>query len=388
MKKVALLTVGLSILTACTLATQQRNGKALTGSCAGMTQFDFICGAEKPEDLAHIPGTPWIIASGFAKGAGLKIIHNQRGIARAWFTGRSDQSNHHPIASDCAAAPDPALFTARGLNLRVVAPGKARLLVVNHGGREAIEIFEVDFSKADATPSLRWQGCVLMPPGQVGNSVASYSDGTILVTVLTRAGTTITDFVSGRATGDVWERKAGERALRLLPGTQLPGNNGIETARDDSGFYVVAFGPREIVAYARSDTRQPLWRAQAPDFMPDNIHWDGDRLLLAVWFAMNPPAEAFARSSLAWLTPWHVIAVIWWRNWIQRRSDFPLLRKASAIPFSMVFPPRSSWMAMCGLVRISRIASLSIAGRLPETISRKLLRTSSYILLASPGKSA
>lgn len=281
MKRVALLTVGLSLLTACAPGTAPGNGRALTGRCAGTAQFSFICDAEKPEDLAHIPGTPWIVASGFAKGAGLKIIHSRTRVAHLWSTGRSDQIERRPINSDCASPPDPALFTARGLNLRVVAPGKARLLVVNHGGREAIEMFAVDFTVANAMPTLRWQGCVLMPPGQVGNSVASYSDGTILVTVLTRAGTTITDFVSGRATGDVWERKAGERALRVLPGTQLPGNNGIETARDDSGFYVVAFSLREIVAYARSDTRQPLWRAQAPNFMPDNIHWDGDRLLLA-----------------------------------------------------------------------------------------------------------
>ena len=40
-------------------------------ACAPTAQFDFVCGANKPEDLAHIPDTPWIVASGFATGAGV-----------------------------------------------------------------------------------------------------------------------------------------------------------------------------------------------------------------------------------------------------------------------------------------------------------------------------
>ncbi|WP_230461464.1 hypothetical protein [Sphingobium sp. CAP-1] len=235
----------------------------------------------KPEDLAHIPATPWIVASGFATGAGLKIVDSRTRIAKPWFEGRTDEVAPDPLYPDCTTPPDPTLFTARGLSLQVIAPGQARLLVVNHGGREAIEVFAIDYRDATARPSLRWQGCLAMPVGHVANSVASYSDGTVIATVLTRPGTSITDFVQGRATGGVYERAPGEAAFRLLPGTELPGNNGLETAKDDSGFYVIAFGLREVVAYDRRDTNRPLWRAQAPEFMPDNIHWDGDRLLLA-----------------------------------------------------------------------------------------------------------
>ncbi len=245
------------------------------------SQFRFVSGTMKPEDLAHIPGTRWVIASGFATGAGLKIVDNVSRRATIWFEGRPDQIDREPSPSDCSTPPDPALFTARGISLRVTATGRAQLLVVNHGGRESIERFQVDFTNATAQPRLRWQGCMRMPEGQVANAVASYRDGTVLATVLTRPGTTITDFVHGRITGAVYERTPGEGAFRLLPGTELPGNNGLETAREDSGFYVIAFGLREVVAYARRDTRQPIWRVTAPDFMPDNIHWDGDRLLLA-----------------------------------------------------------------------------------------------------------
>lgn len=264
-------------------------------SCAPTAQFAFICGAAKPEDLARIPGTPWLIASGFSTGAGLKLVDTQRRTATLWYRGRPDQADPEPAQTDCASPPDPALFTARGISLRVLSAGKAQLLVVNHGGREAIERFAVDFSRPDAAPILRWQGCLLMPPGQVANSVASYTDGTVLASVLTRPGTSITDFVAGRITGGVYQRAPGEAAFRLLPGTALPGNNGLETARDDSGFYVVAFGLRQVVAYGRHDTREPLWRITAPEFMPDNIHWDGDRLILAGMVRDEPSCGGLRR---------------------------------------------------------------------------------------------
>jgi hypothetical protein len=163
--------------------------------------------------------------------------------------------------------------------LRSIGETEHLLYVVNHGGRESIEIFRIDSSANQ--PLLYWIGCVLMPEATPANSVATWSDGTILASVLTRPGTSITDFVRGRTTGGVYEWRAGEATFRLLPGTELPGNNGIETALDDSEFYVVAFGWRAIVVFSRTDTLSPLRRATAPGFMPDNIHWDEGRLILA-----------------------------------------------------------------------------------------------------------
>ena len=68
----------------------------------------------------------------------------------------------------------------------------------------------------------------------------------------------------GDATGGVYQWRPGEREFRLLPGTRLPGNNGIETSADDREFYVVAFGWHAVVIYARDDTSQPLRKAIAP----------------------------------------------------------------------------------------------------------------------------
>jgi hypothetical protein len=99
--------------------------------------------------------------------------------------------------------------------------------------------------------------------------------------VLVHPGDTYADFVEGRNTGGVYEWVPGSEGFQLIPGTQLPGNNGIETAQDDSGFFVVAFGRHSVLRYSRRDRTAPPVEAVAPGFMPDNIHRHGDRLITA-----------------------------------------------------------------------------------------------------------
>lgn len=273
---------GLAVLAGSASCAHEVYETAPAAACGGEGPLSYICGSEKPEDLAAIPGTDWIITSGFAAGSGLKLVNARRRTLRQWFTGDDGQIAPLPERfPDCEAPPAASVFNARGISLRETGPGEAELYVVNHGGRESIEVFTVSWSQSGEAPRLTWRGCLRMPEGHVGNSVATYSDGTVLVTVLTRPGTTITDFVKGEKTGLVLERPAGARAFRPIPGTELEGNNGLETSRQDDGFYVVAFGTRQIVRFDRGDPSGPRWSVTAPEFMPDNIHWHEDRLLAA-----------------------------------------------------------------------------------------------------------
>lgn len=251
--------------------------------------LSFICNADRPEDLARIPGTRWIIASGFNRGSGLKLVHTQKATLRRMFDARADQiawdRKKYP---DCQTAPDPAEFNARGISLRRSGRGRAVLHVVNHGGRESVEVFEVRWASHHREPRLQWKGCLLMPAGHVGNAVATYRDGTVLVSVLTRPGTSITDFERGFATGGIYQRRPGDNAFRLIPGTELPGNNGLETSRDDKEFYVVAFGWRAVAIFDRNSVAGPKAAIKAPGFMPDNIHFDGGRLIAAGMISDEP----------------------------------------------------------------------------------------------------
>lgn len=254
----------------------------VAGVCqpAASDTLQFIRGAERPEDVARIPATRWLVFSGFSNGAGLKLVDSSAHTLRLWYSGAPEQIRHDQQAFPLCSSPLSAkTFNAQGISLRTITPSVHRLYVANHGGRESIEVFSID-ARADE-PKLTWTGCVPLPEGIAANSVATFSDGTILASVLTHPGTSITDFVLGKTTGGVYEWKPGSDRFNLLKGTELPGNNGIETSLDDKEFYVVAFGWRSVVVFSRADPSKPLRRAAAPGFMPDNIHWHEGRLLLA-----------------------------------------------------------------------------------------------------------
>lgn len=266
-------------------------------ACAAEPPLSYGCGVEKPEDVIRIGQGNWLVASGFAPGAGLKLVDMRNGEALPWYRGSKDQ-----VAWDrrrfgqCPGPLDPALFNARGLSVREMPGGLHRLLVVNHGGREAIEMFDIDRNKA--RPALTWRGCLPMPPGHVANSVASFSDGTILATILTRPGTDITDFVRGDVTGMVMAWRPGDSGFAPVPGTELPGNNGLETSPDDRHFYVVAFGWHAVLKFDRTRGGGPVARLTMPDFMPDNIHWVDGRLV-AAGMRLDEPACGGLRRIVA-----------------------------------------------------------------------------------------
>jgi hypothetical protein len=270
---------------------------AATAPCLPDSELEYVCGLEKPEDVLALPGTGWLIASGFAPGAEIKLVDTQTREFRRWFTGAAEQANwDRRRFPHCPGPLDPALFNARGLSLRKLGEGRWQLLAVNHGGREAVEAFEIAAGKGE--PRLTWRGCQPLPAGQVGNAVTSFADGAVLVTVLTRPGTTIGDFMLGRTTGGVWQWRPGEAAFALLLGTELPGNNGIEADPDQRRFYVVSFGLHAVLAFDRFDTAHPEQTVVAPDFMPDNIHWSDGRLLLA-GMRLDEPACGGLRKVVA-----------------------------------------------------------------------------------------
>src|SRR4051812_2322246 len=71
-----------------------RAGQPPDPACAASAELQFVCGAERPEDLARIPGSPWLIASGFSPGAGLKLIDTRSHTLRRWYAGSPDEITH------------------------------------------------------------------------------------------------------------------------------------------------------------------------------------------------------------------------------------------------------------------------------------------------------
>jgi hypothetical protein len=253
-------------------------------SCEPTGDVNYVCGPRNPEDLVLVPGTQWIVSSGMAEGAGFYLIDARGGAYSALgFTAR-----HDPMFASCATPPTAQTLNTHGLHIRATGTARARLSVVGHGAREAIEIFDVDAS--GARPTLTWRGCVPMPDGLAANSVASFADGSLVATVLFMPGTTFADaIVDLKPTGAVFEWSPGKPGFELVRGTELPANNGIEVSADGSEIYVASSGLQTIVAFSHSNPARQLRTTRPLGFTPDNVHLAPDGRLVTAGMANDVP---------------------------------------------------------------------------------------------------
>jgi hypothetical protein len=249
-------------------------------ACVSSVGLNFVCGLQAPEDLVRVPNTKWLIASALRSGSGLHLIDTQTKAAREFFSARVSSFQPDTTKFDSCPGPfDPARAGFVGLYLRPAGTDRYTLYAVHHGSRESIEAFEIDAH--GAAPSAAWIGCVLLPDKMPANSVAVFADGAIVATVVTLPGTTFEEMMSGHTTGVVMMWTPGSKQFRPLPGTELSGNNGIETSTDDREFYVAATGSMRVAAFSRADPSKPLRVTEAQAFRPDNLRRAGDRLIVA-----------------------------------------------------------------------------------------------------------
>jgi len=265
--------------------------------CAPSMGLSFVCGLDNPEDLIQVPGSKWLIASGMGSGAGLKLVDSAARTVHPFYTGAPAQIRQdRKWFARCPGAPDIKTFNTHGIALRpTTADGVYRLYAVMHAPLESIQVFAVD--ARGQTPQIRWTGCVPLPEDFRTNAVSALKDGTILVNVQMTGTTTNRDFIDGRPTGGVFEWKPGREGLRLLPGTELAGNNGFELSPDEREFYIAVSGTQTVAVYALADTAKPLRTVRTPWFNLDNIHWSNGRLI-AAGMMFDEPACGGTRKQI------------------------------------------------------------------------------------------
>ena len=265
--------------------------------CSSAGGLNFICGLQNPEDVVQIPQRDLLLATGMAPGAGLTLVNTRAKMASTLYVGsaRHDRARFR----DCPGPPDPKLAVLHGLALRpaanaqAAAPADVRYTVyaTHHGGRESVEVFELTFRPGAAEPALAWVGCVLLPPKLSANSVAAFSDGTLVATVLFLPGRTFEDAFAFRNTGIVLQWTPGAKTFVEMKGTELVANNGIDTSPDDQEFYVASTTMRRIYAFSRARPGAgPLRYAQLKDFGPDNVRWTADNRLITAGLVDDEPA--------------------------------------------------------------------------------------------------
>ena len=245
---------------------------AITASCAPSDGLHYICGPVASEDLARIPHSRWLIASGLNVGrpAHLFLIDTRRKSAAVLFPlGKPHLEMDAEFASSCTGPPDLARLSTDGLALRQGSGGVHRLYAANHGDRMAIEVFRVD-TRGAGSPRLRWIGCLPMPPHTLPNAVAALPDGGVLAISSYDPDDTSawSRMARGEPTGQIFEWRPG-RGFQALPRGATSGGNGLEASTDGRLIYASAWSAREIIVLSPSDGTR---RVIPLTFMPDNIH--------------------------------------------------------------------------------------------------------------------
>jgi len=283
--------MALAILSALSLAHPLHAQAPAAPACAPAAGLTFLCGLQNPEDVVLVPGTRWIVTSGMAPGAGLTAVDTQaKAIRKLYAPGTATARADRARFAGCPGPLDATQAVLHGLALRPAAGGRYTVYATNHGGRETIEVFDLSVASG-GVPVVTWIGCVALPAKLAANSVAAFSDGTLVATVLMLPGKTFQDAFAMRKTGIVLQWTPGTPAFVELKGTELVANNGIETSPDDREFYVASTPTRRVYAFSRATPGAgPLRFAQLKDFGPDNIRRTADNRLIAAGLIDDEPA--------------------------------------------------------------------------------------------------
>ena len=265
-----------------------------TTSCAAQTlqRVGYIDNVRDAEDLVQLPGTNWVIASGRkVVGTGepghLYLINAETGKSEVIYPDNQASAPTHELGAGCSSAPDPLNFEAHGLGLRTGLNEKAQLYVVNHafpeGGREAVELFDIDAS--GGKPTISWSDCVPMPAHTWGNDVVALPEGGFAVTNFMdpEDNDSARKLQAGKITGNVLEWHKGT-GFTAVPNSQMSGANGIEIDLEGKYYFVSAWASKEVVRIARAGHRRKTIRVGV---LADNNAWTWDGRLIVVGLAMS-----------------------------------------------------------------------------------------------------
>ena len=167
------------------------------------------------------------------------------------------------------------IFGPHGLDLTPASGGRRTLYAVNHGGRESVEVFDVDLSKGK--PAFAWVGCVVAPHGFWPDAVAAVPGGGMVVTSLwdPTDANRLDKLSKGEPVGALDEWDPG-RGWSEVPGSAgMSGPNGVIASPDGKWLYVAVWSGKQLARFSRGET--PAKKLTVPTgFLTDNVRWSPD----------------------------------------------------------------------------------------------------------------
>lgn len=252
--------------------------------CDAVGDIRFICNLISPEDLAVVPGSEWIIASGNRAGGRIHLVSVRDKTATALFPGPTPRERlDAETYPTCPGPIDPNegdAFNAHGLYLEPGADEVHTLYVVHHGMRESIEVFEVD---ARAEPTMTWIGCAIAPETLGLNGVVALPGGGFAAT--------------SPRTGDVWEWQTAN-GWTVVPGSEDTAPNGLEISADGRWLYVAGWAEEKLTRLSRGG--RPFQKDVIDlGFRPDNLRMslDGTVIFAAGHGNIQDPRAPLEESS-------------------------------------------------------------------------------------------
>jgi hypothetical protein len=249
--------------------------------CVDAADIKFVCAQQGPEDLVVVPGGAWVVTGVFGGSGGINLIRVSDRTTTKVYPGASAKDRlDAKTYTSCPGPPDASKFTTHGLSLLPGRGNRHRLFVVGHGGREAIEVFELD--ARPPTPVLTWIGCAVAADPIGLNSVRGLADGGFIASnFLPRGGTPAAtqQMMTGAKNGELWEWHTAS-GWQKVPGSDAAGANGLEMSADGKTLYVAAWGSQSFFRLSRGAATPK--RDEIPlGFRVDNIRWGRDGSILA-----------------------------------------------------------------------------------------------------------
>jgi SMP-30/Gluconolactonase/LRE-like region len=248
-------------------------------TCGVHGDIEVLCGTHSPEDLELTPDGKYLIATQFVNlgrtgsaGFGMALYD----LAKKTFTKMAVTDEPEKAWGD-PACPGPIgdALVSHGESLGKRRNGVWALYVVNHGGRQSIEMYEV--KPAAGSWTLVWRGCEVAAHDY--NDVAILPDGGFVGTYPTglSSGGTGGPF-GGAVTGYVARWTPGKGESEIM-NTRIRYPNGVVVSADGRFMYVNEFAGRQVFKYDLASEK--VIGSAKVDFLPDNLTWTKEGRILA-----------------------------------------------------------------------------------------------------------
>ncbi|MEM7465431.1 MAG: SMP-30/gluconolactonase/LRE family protein [Pseudomonadota bacterium] len=241
-----------------------------------------ICDFSNPEDIVALPGDEAILigeygASAEAKGR-LVVFEIASEKQHTVFRGGQGKSVAESGWGDpsCTTPPDET-FNSHGIDLVRRDDGRLQLLVIQHGNREAVELFEV--MGEGRNWRVAWRGCVPSPPNASLNSVAALPNGDFYTTQMIplEPRIDIRKSIPRHITGHVFAWSQSKASFSKIEGTDGAMPNGIVVSPDGRYIYMNATAEHSVRKVEVATGRE---LARATVDTPDNARWSPDGRVL------------------------------------------------------------------------------------------------------------